>query len=61
VEQPEPHGGDGLNPLALALLGLLALALPLVLLWLVWPPLSVGAGVLMVWYLAALRLPKGKP
>jgi hypothetical protein len=37
------------SPLAFAFLGLLALALPLVVLWLVWPPLSVGAGVLMVW------------
>jgi hypothetical protein len=48
------------SPLALALLGLLALALPLVLLWLVWPPLSVGAGVLMVWGWALCKAGRGR-
>jgi hypothetical protein len=49
-----------LSPLLLALLGLLALALPLVLLWLVWPPLSLLAGVLMVWGWALCRMGRGE-
>jgi hypothetical protein len=48
------------SPLAFAFLGLLALALPLVVLWLVWPPLSVGAGVLMVWGWALCRMGRGE-
>lgn len=43
------------------LLAPVALALPLIGLWLLWPPLSVGVGLLMLFFLAALQLPKGKP